>query len=30
MPPGCRNLQLDDCSWGVLVDPRARAFFGAD
>ena len=19
---GCRNLQLDDCSWGVCVDPR--------
>ena len=27
---GCRNLQLDDCSWGVLVDPRAELFFGAD
>ena len=27
---GGRNLQLDDCSWGVLVDPRAELFFGAD
>ena len=22
---GCRNLQFDDCSWGMLVDPRACA-----
>lgn len=21
---GCRNLQLDDCTWGMLVDPRLR------
>ncbi len=27
---GCRNLQLDDCTWGCFVDPRASAFFGAD
>mgnify|MGYP000881854741 FL=1 len=27
---GCRNLQLDDCSWGVLVDSRAELFFGTD
>ena len=27
---GCRNLQLDDCSWGMLVDPNAKAFFGTD
>ena len=27
---GCRNLQLDDCSWGMLVDPGARLFFGTD
>lgn len=27
---GCRNLQLDDCSWGLLVDPRAEQFFGTD
>lgn len=27
---GCRNLQLDDCSWGVCVDPNALQFFGTD
>lgn len=27
---GCRNLQLDDCSWGLLVDPRRFDFFGTD
>ncbi len=27
---GCRNLQLDDCSWGVIVDPNALTFFGTD
>ncbi len=27
---GCRNLQLDDCSWGCLVDPRAELLFGTD
>ena len=27
---GCRNLQLDDCTWGCLVDPRAEALFGTD
>lgn len=27
---GCRNLQLDDCSWGMLVDPMARIYFGTD
>ncbi len=27
---GCRNIQLDDCSWGMLVDPRATALFGTD
>lgn len=27
---GCKNVQLDDCSWGVLVDPRAQQFFGTD
>lgn len=21
---GCRNIQLDDCTWGVFVDPHAR------
>ena len=25
---GCRNLQLDDCSWGMVVDPSAPVFFG--
>ncbi len=25
---GCRNLQLDDCSWGMVVDPNAPALFG--
>ncbi|MDD6319341.1 MAG: 5-methyltetrahydropteroyltriglutamate--homocysteine S-methyltransferase [Oscillospiraceae bacterium] len=27
---GCRNLQLDDCSWGMLVDPNAKELFGTD
>lgn len=27
---GCRNIQLDDCSWGMLVDPRACDLFGTD
>ena len=27
---GCNNVQFDDCSWGVLVDPRAQQFFGTD
>lgn len=27
---GCRNLQLDDCSWGMLVDPMAEVYFGTD
>ncbi len=27
---GCRNLQLDDCSWGLLVDNSACALFGTD
>ncbi len=27
---GCRNLQFDDCSWGMLVDPRACEIFGTD
>lgn len=27
---GCRNLQLDDCSWGVCVDPNAPLIFGTD
>lgn len=27
---GCRVLQFDDCSWGMLVDPRAKEFFQTD
>ncbi len=27
---GCRNLQLDDCSWGLCVDENACGFFGVD
>ena len=27
---GCRNIQLDDCSWGMCVDPHATAIFGTD
>ncbi len=27
---GCRNIQFDDCSWGVCVDPNALLFFGTD
>ncbi len=27
---GCRNIQLDDCSWGMVVDPNAPQIFGTD
>lgn len=27
---GCRNLQFDDCSWGMVVDPLAPVYFGTD
>ena len=27
---GCRNILLDDCSWGMCVDPHATAIFGTD
>ena len=27
---GCRNLQLDDCTWGMLVDPHVAMFYGTD
>ena len=27
---GCRNLQFDDYSWGMLVDPRACMIFDTD
>ncbi|ATA25867.1 5-methyltetrahydropteroyltriglutamate--homocysteine methyltransferase [Brenneria goodwinii] len=27
---GCRNLQLDDCTWGMLVDPKFAGSGAAD
>ncbi|MDC0609171.1 5-methyltetrahydropteroyltriglutamate--homocysteine S-methyltransferase [Vibrio sp.] len=27
---GCRNLQIDDCTWGMLVDPKFAAKGAAD
>lgn len=27
---GCRNLQFDDCTWGMLVDPAAKAIYMTD
>jgi 5-methyltetrahydropteroyltriglutamate--homocysteine methyltransferase len=27
---GCRNLQFDDCSWGLVVDPHDEQYFGTD
>ncbi len=27
---GCRNIQFDDCTWGVCVDPHACFIFGTD
>lgn len=27
---GCRNIQFDDCTWGVCVDPNAKQIFGTD
>lgn len=27
---GCRNIQFDDCTWGVFVDPNAKFIFGTD
>ena len=27
---GCRNIQFDDCTWGVCVDPNATLIFGTD
>lgn len=27
---GCRNIQFDDCTWGVFVDPNAQFIFGTD
>lgn len=27
---GCRNIQFDDCSWGMCVDANAPRIFGTD
>lgn len=27
---GCRNIQFDDCTWGVCVDPNAQFILGTD
>lgn len=27
---GCRNIQFDDCTWGVCVDPNACFIFNTD
>lgn len=27
---GCRNIQFDDCTWGVCVDSNAQMIFGTD
>ncbi|MFA9377463.1 MAG: 5-methyltetrahydropteroyltriglutamate--homocysteine S-methyltransferase [Lachnotalea sp.] len=27
---GCKNIQLDDCTWGVCVDPNALLILGTD
>ena len=27
---GCRNIQFDDCTWGVCVDPNACFILGTD
>ena len=27
---GCRNIQFDDCTWGMLVDPMAKAIYATD
>ncbi len=27
---GCRNIQFDGCSWGMIVDPNAKAIFDVD
>lgn len=27
---GCRNIQFDDCTWGVCVDPNACMILGTD
>lgn len=27
---GCRNIQFDDCTWGMLVDPMAKVIYATD
>lgn len=27
---GCRNIQFDDCTWGMFVDPNALSIFQTD
>lgn len=27
---GCRRLQFDDCTWGMLVDPKGAQMWGTD
>lgn len=27
---GCRNIQFDDCTWGMLVDPAAKGIYMTD
>lgn len=27
---GCKNVQFDDCTWGVVVDPHATQILGTD
>lgn len=27
---GCRNIQFDDCTWGVCIDPNACLILGTD
>ncbi len=27
---GCRTIQFDDCTWGMLVDPSAQAIYATD
>lgn len=27
---GCRRLQFDDCTWGMLVDPMTVHMWGTD
>lgn len=27
---GCKNVQIDDCTWGVIVDPHAQQILATD